>query len=65
MATRISQHGIEVSRTDDANLVRMTQIIVEVLRVIPPDASRKFPITQVGLVTDNGGGTRVFPIVIT
>ena len=65
MAARISQHGIEVARSDDAALVRVTQVICEVMRPVTvglPPAERIFPVLPSGRVTIFGTGTRVFPV---
>ncbi len=64
MAARISQHGIEVLRSNTAPEARVTQVVIEVLRIPVPTARRSFPIIQTGRITTSGTGTRVFPVVI-
>jgi hypothetical protein len=64
---RITQEVVEVIRqTPRASTAgRFTQIYCDILRLGSPPAERIFPIKQPGRVTDNGGGTRVFPIDIS
>ncbi len=61
---RASQVPVEVIRLPTAPRRRVSQVIVEVIRVKIPEAHRVFPVTQLGRVTDNGGGTRIFPVDI-
>ncbi|MHA2265407.1 MAG: hypothetical protein ACXAEN_23715 [Candidatus Thorarchaeota archaeon] len=63
---RITQQVVEVARQTPLASTpgRFTQLFCDVLRLGSPPASRAFPIKQAGRVTDNGGGTRVFPIDI-
>jgi hypothetical protein len=62
VGARVSQHGIEVLRTNTAPVARVSQVVVEVLRVGLPPVTRVFPIPIPGRVTLTGSGTRVFPV---
>lgn len=63
---RVTQEVVEVIRQTPlaSTAGRFTQVYIDVLRLGSPPASRVFPVKQIGRVTDNGGGTRVFPIDI-